>query len=560
MNIFFKPYIILLRSMILRLLLSSFLLLSTYYLLPSSKYIFVVLVVVLFSSVSVLLHYTVLLVAWILLWLLLSSRVAVTPAAQGYILLVLWCFALWLVYRKKEVLVVRTSEYPVLFNGMNMIVYIVSIALMFSCCFRSTSLFYGGYGVLLFLYARVLQSLSLKFIVKKYLLLGLFVALPFLVFEVGAFLFVSPELGWFEYDPELLFRLRPRGSFEGIYTDNSGNIVRWNMTSSSLGIRDRENGEKKENEYRIVTLGDSFTMGQALQEEDTFQRELERLLRVNNCNKEVHVINCGIGAYAPWQERLLLQKVGFSLDPDLVVLQLFPANDIEGDYLEINRFLPCFNREMMRQGMSFRNYDRLPFLLDRLVWRYSLIYRKWCQVTKRRGFVSDVLADLRFLPFADCKMPVPAVDRDPLLEPCLRDWYPELEEAWALYANSIRGIQEDCQAYGIPLVAFVHGMNISLTPEFWETSNKDHPNTPYEMNKDVRLTQELFAEFGIPYVDITSAFMAQPHRENLFYIHEGHFSPEGAKVLASTLADFLLNNFLETELNCNQKDQAVEEI
>lgn len=435
-----------------------------------------------------------------------------------------------------------------------------SIALILTCFYRGISLFYSGYGLLLFLCAHLFHKLSFKAMAKRLVPLGVFLLLPCLVFDLYLFMVSDPPSCYWDYDPDTLYRLRPHFLYSVSFKDNEENRLTWTLSTSELGIRDREFGKKKENEYRIVTLGDSYTMGVGLEVEDTFQRQLEVLLREGDGDKEVQVINCGVGAYAPWQERFLLQKVGFSLEPDLVILQLFPANDIEGAYLEIDRVLAAFSPQMIQFIRSYIHYHQLPCFLDLWIWHHSEIYRKWCRLTQGQGYFSDVLADLRFLPFADCKIPIPAVDRNPFIEPCLRDWYPELEEAWALYAKSIRGIQEDCQAYGIPLVAFVHGMNISLTPEFWETSNKNHPNTPYEMNKDIRLTQELFAEFAIPYVDITAALMAQPHRENLFYIHEGHFSPEGAKVVASTLADFLLNNFLETESNCNQNDQGVEEI
>ncbi len=55
--------------------------------------------------------------------------------------------------------------------------------------------------------------------------------------------------------------------------------------------RDREPGPKTPGVTRIVVLGDSFTEGQGVREENTFSRQLERLLAAEG--RQVEVLNCG---------------------------------------------------------------------------------------------------------------------------------------------------------------------------------------------------------------------------------------------------------------------------
>jgi len=55
--------------------------------------------------------------------------------------------------------------------------------------------------------------------------------------------------------------------------------------------RDREPGPVTDDVARILVLGDSFTEGQGVREEDTFSRQLERLLRAEG--HKVEVLNCG---------------------------------------------------------------------------------------------------------------------------------------------------------------------------------------------------------------------------------------------------------------------------
>ena len=122
----------------------------------------------------------------------------------------------------------------------------------------------------------------------------------------------------------------------------------------------------------------------------------------------------------------------------------------------------------------------------------------------------------------------------------LADWYPVLHEAWALYAGAIHGIRDDCRARNIKLAAWAHGEAISLQPDFWEGLNGQFPGTTYEMNKDLRLTREVLEELGIPCIDVLTALERAESPEDLYYIYDGHFSVEGARLIAQTLAVYIL--------------------
>lgn len=80
----------------------------------------------------------------------------------------------------------------------------------------------------------------------------------------------------------------------------------------------REHAElKSPGTQRIVTLGDSFTWGFGVADEQTYSAELEALLP----NSEV--INLGVNGYGTDQQVLLWEQEGASYRPDLVLLGLF---------------------------------------------------------------------------------------------------------------------------------------------------------------------------------------------------------------------------------------------
>lgn len=105
------------------------------------------------------------------------------------------------------------------------------------------------------------------------------------------------------------------------YFDADGCV---SVDSNSLGFRDREFAvAKAPDEYRILAVGDSFTLGSGVQLEDTWPQVLETLLRARRTGP-VEVINAGFAAvgheppgYIQW-----LTSDGVRFSPDVLILGL----------------------------------------------------------------------------------------------------------------------------------------------------------------------------------------------------------------------------------------------
>jgi GDSL-like Lipase/Acylhydrolase family len=76
---------------------------------------------------------------------------------------------------------------------------------------------------------------------------------------------------------------------------------------------------------RIVCLGDSFTAGYEVQQEETFASVLERELQGRGLN--VEVLNAGVSGFSTAEEVLYLERELWRYEPDCVVLSFF-ANDL----------------------------------------------------------------------------------------------------------------------------------------------------------------------------------------------------------------------------------------
>lgn len=110
------------------------------------------------------------------------------------------------------------------------------------------------------------------------------------------------------------------------------------VSSNARGIRGKRDYEleKPAGVTRIVVLGDSFTFGEEVGDEETFAFHLERMIP----NSEV--LNLGIHGYGHDQMLLYLKEEGVRYRPDIVLLGFMPD-------------------DMERNVLSFRDYAKPRF-------------------------------------------------------------------------------------------------------------------------------------------------------------------------------------------------------
>jgi hypothetical protein len=127
----------------------------------------------------------------------------------------------------------------------------------------------------------------------------------------------------FAFDPELgeipVPRQQARRFYPGVYD--------FTYSNNSQGFRgSREYGLKQPGDFRLLLLGDSFTYGFGVNDDQTFARHLELYLRQNYLPAEV--INAGCPGKGTDYELKVFQTVGAQLHPDLTVVCFF-ANDFQ---------------------------------------------------------------------------------------------------------------------------------------------------------------------------------------------------------------------------------------
>jgi lysophospholipase L1-like esterase len=99
---------------------------------------------------------------------------------------------------------------------------------------------------------------------------------------------------------------------------------------NAQGCRGSEWDDLDSCDYRILVVGDSFTEGILVSEDQTFCLLLERKLREAS-DRPVLVANAGVIGYSTEQELYTIEELAPQLRPQLVVL-CFYANDVHSDH------------------------------------------------------------------------------------------------------------------------------------------------------------------------------------------------------------------------------------
>ena len=112
------------------------------------------------------------------------------------------------------------------------------------------------------------------------------------------------------------------------------------VNSNSKGIRGSQDFayEKPAGVMRVVVLGDSFTFGEEVGDDETYSHHLQTLL------PNTQVLNLGIHGYGHDQMLLYLKEEGLKYHPDIVILGFMPD-------------------DMERNVLSFRDYAKPHFAL-----------------------------------------------------------------------------------------------------------------------------------------------------------------------------------------------------
>ena len=279
-----------------------------------------------------------------------------------------------------------------------------------------------------------------------------------------------------------VFELKPHAS--GTFPGGVDAARTFAYRTNAQGLRDRDRPAKAAGSKRVLVIGDSYTVGYAVAEDEAFPQVAERLLQQRG-HPGIEVLNAGIPDYNSRQERQLLDKLMPVYAPDAVVLA-YVLNDAEP-----STALPTPPDEVFRHANSW-------FLAELK------------EVANRHLFKR------RFL----------ETDKDTVSTAYL-DGFAEDSPKWRDSKQAIREMRDRCAAARIPFV-------VMILPDF--TQDFDDR---YGFQKIHDAVASWGRELDVPVFDLLKIFHGQDH-QTLLVPWDGHPNAEAHR----RVAEFLVTRIL----------------
>jgi hypothetical protein len=286
------------------------------------------------------------------------------------------------------------------------------------------------------------------------------------------------------------------------------------IQTNALGYRGDEVPPKTAEDFRILVLGDSITLADYAQEEETYPARLEQRLReYRGASKKIRVINAGTAGLDLRSEFMILMETGLSTKPDIVV---------EGLYL--NDAAESFTLKAAICPPSIRWSRLLTFLVGRIDSLHTLFRfhaREHDREAARREFVAR-----HPVSEGDWRESDSGFNRE--ISDTFFDWgYAWTDDAWSKLAETLTLMKQVASDHDFELF-------VVLLPVKQQVQSKlvrDEPQRRFEA---------VMKDLGLPHLDLLPALRETFARDgrDLYYDH-CHYRPEGDAIVGRLIADAL---------------------
>jgi lysophospholipase L1-like esterase len=363
-------------------------------------------------------------------------------------------------------------------------------------------------------------AVSLTSGVTRVTVLILVLAVEFALLEVGMRAVGGSEAApafqkIFMQDPLVGHRLQPNA--RTVYSTVEFSTP---LAINPQGVRDdRSLGAKRPGQRRIVVLGDSLVLSVQVPLQEAFTSVLERDLAEAAPEIDWQVVNAGVQGYGPVDDWLFYRHVVDALDPDLVLIVAFVAND------------------------ATEAFDKASWLVDD---RPPVVGAGEAAVTATRRIVraSMVLQNLR-LRWDQVKAAATDPGAERPLASYLAEPSVEVSQGLELTREAFGRIASRASARGA-------GTALVLMPARFQLDDADYGrlNSGVTAAGHVLLRHAATDRFrtaltplGLPMLDLLPVLQAQDHPADLFFQRNIHLTPRGHAVVGHALRDFVLARF-----------------
>jgi lysophospholipase L1-like esterase len=307
---------------------------------------------------------------------------------------------------------------------------------------------------------------------------------------------------------------------------------------NKLGLRGAETTlEKPADVYRILMLGDSFTVGRGVKDEETFSVLLQAALNAapaGSCRrKKIEVLNGGTDSYAPILSYIQFRRDLAPLEPDLVVFNLDNGDLVqEAAYRKVATYAADGSPlGVPNVGRNASSTDRIHDWIDQhLFFTRALLYHASVRFGGNEINVRNVATHINRELVANT-LAGDAVPRD-------QQW----KDVFASIDLLRAAVAEQGGEYLVTMFPWGHQVNDTE----WIPGRYDYMSREdVASDQTLDTVRQMAAERGLRLADLYPVFRAYRGAEKLYYSRDNHWTPTGHRVMAEGLAQYLRENFAD---------------
>ena len=362
----------------------------------------------------------------------------------------------------------------------------------------------------------------------------------------------SPTRGW---------TILPNLDFTWQYRGDDGKPVRIRIRTDANGFRMvHEMRSKQAGLIRIGVLGDSFTLGAPIPDEQVYPFVLERAL-ASRAARPVEVVNMGVSAYGVHQEKAALEEQGLALHPDVVVVALYLGNDLQETlglhhkeyHPNTGQLVAVYDHQIVDGRMvsvppAQASAGGSPlFRLKRWLGGHSGLYAALVPRIKRSALMRKVGTTGGLMAQVPARLSPEArtllVWGGDGMASLLRKVPPAMEDAWEILLRHLDAMNADCRAHGARFVVVLIPYRIQLVPEEREKLNKlvGLRDADFDLELPNHRIRAWGEAAGVPVIDLLDDFRRVPDPGSLYFAGDIHWNAKGHVLAGRALARALVD-------------------
>src|SRR5579872_673503 len=288
---------------------------------------------------------------------------------------------------------------------------------------------------------------------------------------------------------------------------------RYYVHTNSLGLRDSREFPRDSPSTRVLFIGDSFTFGNGVSNEDTISFKTESILN-HETSRSWTVINAGVPGTGTRAEERQLQRVLARINVNAFVLFYFVDND-------------PYETQQEYESESHPGHgpgsDSASVRMRAALGRYSALYR----FLRLRLATEGTLRAFPYTIFDQC-------------DPAKVKTFERMD---ALMRASVDGMKQIAREKKLTFLAVLIPRREQVSTAAFDKFKQSYRVSRYPYDRllpQKRILEDVFGPEGISTFDLMSVF-EDTNPDKYYYRFDGHFNPEGTTLVAQQLAKLLQN-------------------